>query len=275
MRGPARTSSATRSHQGAADPRPRRRLDGRPGRGRGDVQPLARRRLRRRREIHLVINNQLGFTTKAIAPARLGSERRSEDGRGADPARERRRPRGGVALRRLAVAIARGSTRTSSSTSSATACTATTRATTRPTPSRCCTRRSSTTPRCAPSTPTRSSSATPPRPQAAEASLDGASVPSPSTLATTCRTPMPHLETPPVPRRARSRRSLLSTGSTGLLDALAAELHSAPAGFTIHPKLERQLTQRLGAATARARSIGRSARLSRSVRSSSRARASG
>ena len=88
--------------------------------------------------IHIVVNNQIGFTT---APARRPLDpllhRRRQDDRGADLPRQRRGPRGGR-LRRPSwrSTSARRSARTSSSTWSATAATATTRATSRRSPSR-------------------------------------------------------------------------------------------------------------------------------------------
>ena len=83
--------------------------------------------------VHVVVNNQVGFTTVAgvVAVVALLHRRRPDDP-GADLPRERRRPRGvrpgGPAGRS---STARRSTRTSSSTWSATAAAATTRATTR------------------------------------------------------------------------------------------------------------------------------------------------
>jgi 2-oxoglutarate dehydrogenase E1 component len=52
-----------RTGAGAPAGHPRRRGDGGTGRGGGDAEPRAAARLRHRRTVHLVINNQLGYTT--------------------------------------------------------------------------------------------------------------------------------------------------------------------------------------------------------------------
>ena len=89
--------------------------------------------------IHVVVNNQIGFTTNPRdSPQHAVLHRRRQDDPGADLPRQRRGPRG-VRLRRASWrwSSASSSSATSSSTWSATASGATTRATTRPTRSRC------------------------------------------------------------------------------------------------------------------------------------------
>ena len=46
--------------------------------------------------VHVVVNNQVGFTTRPARRARPCTHRRRQDGAGADLPRERRRPRGGA-----------------------------------------------------------------------------------------------------------------------------------------------------------------------------------
>ena len=83
--------------------------------------------------IHIIINNQVGFTTPPGDGAHLGlRDGCREDDPGADLPRERRRPRGRRPRRASSRSrTARSSSATSSSTSSATAAAVTTRATTR------------------------------------------------------------------------------------------------------------------------------------------------
>ena len=79
--------------------------------------------------VHIVINNQIGFTTSRSARLALDAvlHRRRQDDRGAGAARERRRPGGGRAVHASSRSTtAWSSTRTSSSTSSASASSATT-----------------------------------------------------------------------------------------------------------------------------------------------------
>ena len=91
--------------------------------------------------VHIVVNNQLGFTTgAAVRPLHRVRHRRGPDDPGADLPRERRRPGGracGSGGSRSSTA--RPSTRTSSSTWCATAGAVTTRRTTPRSPSRSCT----------------------------------------------------------------------------------------------------------------------------------------
>ena len=98
---------------GAAAAAPRRRRVRRPGRGGRDAQPVEHQGLPGRRHVHLVINNQLGFTTPPDVGPLVGVlHRHRQDGAGADLPRERRRPRGlragGPARLRLPAAVPQG-----------------------------------------------------------------------------------------------------------------------------------------------------------------------
>ena len=139
---------------------------------------------------------------------------------------------------------ARPSTRTWSSTSCATASTATTRVTTRATPSRSCT---------SASTPSARSASSTPRPWCAAATSPSkrrrrrstTSTPGCSRRSTRCGAspPSPPPTFPSRPRRADSRR--VETGVRAeVLRSLATLVRTVPDGFTIHPKLERQFSQR-------------------------------
>ena len=194
--------------------------------------------------VHIVINNQVGFTTAPeSARSSLLPDRRRQDDPGADLPRERRRPRGLRARGASRLRLPRGvPARDVVSTWSATGATATTRATTRATPSRSDVqdhRR-----RCAPcesSTPRRWSAAATSRSRRPRR---------PSTTSTrSCRPCSTRCATVPVPelndgarrRRPRGPRRAPETGvDEATLRAIAARTTSAPAGFTVHPKLARQ-----------------------------------
>ena len=131
-----------RAREGAVGAHPRRRRVRRPGRRRGDAEPLGAARLRRRRH-RAHRRQQPGRVHDAARLRALDGvrHRHRQGGAGADLPRERRRSR----KRRCASSASRSrsgrsSRRTSSSTWSATGATATTRATSPRSRSRACTR---------------------------------------------------------------------------------------------------------------------------------------
>ena len=233
----------------AAGPDPRRRRLRGPGRRRRDAQPAEPRGLLDRG--HAAPDHE--------QPGRLHDrpdrepldallERPREGLRHPDRPRQRRRPRGGAERGRGSRSrTARSSATTSSSTSSATAASATTSRTRRPTRSRSWSSGSSASRPCASSTRRGSSRRASSTPSEAEAIVGRGDARRSARPTTGCARRSPsRRRRPPEPvsddghRRRRRDRGTRASGCARSTSSCSA----VPAGFTVNPKLARQLERR-------------------------------
>ena len=197
--------------------------------------------------MHLVINNQLGFTTRSKPPVRRSIRLTWQR-----PCRHRSSTSTATTLKPASVSAgsrlpsASNSTKTSLSTWSVIGCMVTTKVTTPATPSPSCTDRSSSTARSESSIPRPSSKRGDITIEQAEHALEDFSARLQAALDDTRAAAPPRIEHLPTP--VIEPLQPLSQAESGFersrLDLLAAMIHETPTSFQVHPKLARQLRQR-------------------------------